>query len=197
MLITTLFSVAKSRFGLAWAHSPFCASATTSFVTRLSYRWYRHYVACSLMLPTYQLLGPLATSMELATTNVHSQSSRKSEKSGSSARRRRITSARLKKSVNAPQMVAVSPRPIPTSLLGRTTHLGLVLNCLLSDTLQPVVKSVPVTQVAWIKCTTLRATARSTQAIQIRPTARANKCKIHLCSISPSTREHANAPHRN
>lgn len=57
MLTIFGISVAKSRFGLAWVHCPFCASAFTSFVIHLSYRWCRHYVAYSLTLPTLPFPG--------------------------------------------------------------------------------------------------------------------------------------------
>ena len=132
--------------------------------------------------------------VELVSANIYpAQNSKRSAKNGSSGRRTRTTSGRQMRTVRALPTVAASLNlpVIPTSPKVPTTHPAVVLNCLRSATLLPVVKSLSNTRVGLSRCTRRsRATARSTLATHTRPTVRVNKCTPNrelyaLCSRTP------------
>ncbi len=100
---------------------------------------------------------------------MYMQSSRKSEKNGSSAKR--------KKSEHALQMEVASHRPVKTDRLrDKTTLLAHGRNYHRLDTLLLVVKSQPSTLQVLTRCTKLRVMVRCIQGTHTRPTAKANKC---------------------
>ncbi len=141
--------------------------------------WRRHYDAYS---PTLLILNFLWTRLiaSLAPTNMYMQSSRKSGKNGSSAKRKKRTSARLMTSEHALQMVEASHQPVQTDRLqDKTTLLDLALNCLRSVMRQLVVKFQPSTLLVSTKCTKPRAMVRCTQGTHTHPTVTANKCTTH------------------
>lgn len=108
---------------------------------------------------------------------MYMQSSKKSEKNGSSAKRKKRTSERLKTSEHALQMEVASHRPVKTDRLkDKTTLLAHGRNFRLLDTRLLVVKSQLNTLQVSTKCTKLRAMVRCTQGTHTRPTAKANKC---------------------
>ncbi len=188
ILIIFLF-VANSRFGLDHEESQGCGSAFASVTQPGPCFWRWHYVAYSPTLLTLKIhWARLSTS--LAPTNMYMQNSRKFEKNGSSAKRKKRTSARLKTSEHALQTEEASHRPVQTvKLKDKTTLLDLVLNYLQLDMRQLLVKSQPNTLLVSTKCTRLRAMVRCTLGIHTRPTARANKCtnqRPSLTTHSPS-----------
>jgi hypothetical protein len=108
---------------------------------------------------------------------MYMQSSRKSEKNGSSAKRKKRTSERLKTSEHALQMEVASQRPVKTDRLrDKTTLLAHGRNYHRLDTLLLVVKSQPSTLQVLTRCTKLRVMVRCIQGTHTRPTAKANKC---------------------
>jgi len=119
----------------------------------------------------------------LARTDLYSQNSRKSAKSGSSVRRKKRTRARLKRSDNVLRMEVASHRLTPTNPKVRIISLDLaVLSCLPLDMHQLAVKSQLNTLAASTRCTRPRVTAKCTQGTLIRPMARVNKCKMGILS---------------
>ena len=121
--------------------------------------------------------------MSLAPTNALLQNSRKFERSGNNERRRKITSARLKKRERALPTEAANPRPTPINHQeGRIIPLvQAVLNSLRLDTPQRVVKfQLVVIPAGSTKCTKLREMARSILSTRTRPTAKGNRCMNFL-----------------
>ena len=171
--------VAKSRFWLDRKKSPGIGSAFTSQVTQHQpYRWCHRHVACSLMLPIGKIWFRL-TSMSLAPANAFLQNSRKSERSGSNVRKKKTTSAKLRKREPAQPTEAANHRPTLTNPpADRTTPLDQAgPNFLRLDTRQPVVKFQPaIIQVGSTRCTRLKEMARYTRSTRTRPTAKGNKC---------------------
>ena len=137
------------------------------------------------MLPT-EILCLRLTLMSLAPTNTLLQNSKKFERSGNNARRKKTTSARLMTRERALPTEVANHRPTPTNpQAGRTTHLDHGRNCLRSGTRQPAVKSQPAAiQVGSTRCTRLKGTARYTRSTHTRPMAKANKCTNKLDTIN-------------
>lgn len=122
----------------------------------------------------------------LAPTNLYTQSSKKFEKNGSSVRRKRKTSAKLRTSEHALQMGEANRRPVQKARAkDRIILLDLVPSCHPSAMRQLVAKSRPNTPVEWIKCTRLKTMVRCIQDILTRLMARANKCTNQTLSVHP------------
>ena len=114
------------------------------------------------------------------------QSSRRFARSGRPARRRKKTSAKLKKNANvphsevlhlltAPPLIHPRPRPAPTTLP------VFVPSSLLWATLLLAVKSRDSTPVEPTRCTSLATEVRSTPTTHTRRTSRVSKSISNVC----------------